>query len=98
MERAFDRGIRDVVAEIPHEPVDVKVRATEAACVFEVTDIDESQIEPPPSVGGRWKSDYLAGIGRKGDKFVMIFDLRRLMAPDEIQATSKAGFDASVAA
>jgi purine-binding chemotaxis protein CheW len=54
-----------------------------ADCVFEVTGIDESQIEPPPSVGGRWKSDYLAGIGRKGDSFVIIFDLARLMAPSD---------------
>jgi purine-binding chemotaxis protein CheW len=51
-----------------------------ADCVFEVTGIDESQIEPPPSVGGRWKSDYLSGIGRKGDGFIIIFDLARLMA------------------
>ena len=48
--------------------------------VFVVTGIDESKIEPPPVVGGRWKSDYLAGIGRKGDGFVMIFDLAKLMA------------------
>lgn len=48
--------------------------------VFEVTGIDESKIEPPPVVGGHWKSDYLAGIGRKGDGFVMIFDLAKLMA------------------
>jgi purine-binding chemotaxis protein CheW len=54
-----------------------------ADCVFEVTGIDESQIEPPPSVGGRWKSDYLAGIGRKGEGFVIIFDLARLMAPSD---------------
>jgi purine-binding chemotaxis protein CheW len=51
-----------------------------ADCVFEVTGIDERQIESPPSVGGRWKSDYLAGIGRKGDGFVIIFDLAKLMA------------------
>jgi purine-binding chemotaxis protein CheW len=51
-----------------------------ADCVYEVTGIDESQIELPPSVGGRWKSDYLAGIGKKGDSFVIIFDLARLMA------------------
>jgi purine-binding chemotaxis protein CheW len=50
-----------------------------ADCVFEVTGIDESQIEPPPTVGGRWKSDYLAGIGKKGDGFVFIFDLAKLM-------------------
>ena len=51
-----------------------------ADCVYEVTGIDESQIERPPSVGGRWKSDYLAGIGKKGDSFVIIFDLAKLMA------------------
>jgi purine-binding chemotaxis protein CheW len=51
-----------------------------ADCVYEVTGIDESQIELPPSVGGRWKSDYLAGIGKKGDSFVIIFDLAKLMA------------------
>jgi hypothetical protein len=34
-------------------------------------------------VGGRWKSDYLAGIGRKGDGFVIIFDLARLMASSD---------------
>lgn len=50
-----------------------------ADCVFEVAGIDESQIEPPPTVGGRWKSDYLAGIGKKGENFVIIFDLAKLM-------------------
>jgi purine-binding chemotaxis protein CheW len=55
-----------------------------ADCVFEVTDIDESSVEAVPSVGGRWKSDYIAGIGRKGDKFVILFDLARLMANTEV--------------
>jgi purine-binding chemotaxis protein CheW len=57
-----------------------------ADCVFEVAGIDEAQIEPPPSVGGRWRSDYLAGIGRKGDGFVMIFDLAKLMASSDLVA------------
>jgi purine-binding chemotaxis protein CheW len=51
-----------------------------ADCVYEVTDIDVGSVEGVPSVGGRWKSDYIAGIGRKGDKFVILFDLERLMA------------------
>ncbi|MEH2511191.1 purine-binding chemotaxis protein CheW [Nitrobacteraceae bacterium AZCC 1564] len=70
---------RIIILDVPLEDRLVGVGFV-ADCVFEVTDIDESRIEPPPSVGGRWKSDYLAGIGRKGDKFVMIFDLARLMA------------------
>ena len=56
-----------------------------ADCVYEVTGIDDAQIEPPPSVGGQWKSDYLAGIGRKPDGgFVMIFDLTKLLTSSNL--------------
>ncbi|MCP9629088.1 chemotaxis protein CheW [Rhodopseudomonas palustris] len=51
-----------------------------ADCVYEVTGIEESSLEQVPDVGGKWKSDYIAGIGRKGDRFVVIFDLSKLMA------------------
>jgi purine-binding chemotaxis protein CheW len=69
-----------------------------ADCVFEVTDIDEQAIEPVPDVGGRWQSDYAAGIGRKSDKFVVIFDLTKLMASDELPEGREASIDASCAA
>lgn len=68
-----------------------------ADCVHEVTDIDESSMEAVPSVGGRWKSDYIAGIGRKSDKFVIIFDLKRLMAHEGMPG-QEVQLDASVAA
>ncbi|HTO66209.1 MAG TPA: chemotaxis protein CheW [Bradyrhizobium sp.] len=68
-----------------------------ADCVHEVTDIDESSMEAVPAVGGRWKSDYIAGIGRKGDKFVIIFDLKRLMAQEGMPG-QQVQLDASVAA
>lgn len=69
-----------------------------ADCVYEVTDIDESTMEPVPSVGGRWQSDYIAGIGRRGDKFVIIFDLARLMAHEGMPLGQEAQADAPVAA
>ncbi|MDU7196313.1 MAG: chemotaxis protein CheW [Streptococcus sp.] len=56
--------------------------------VFEVTDIDESSAEPAPEVGGRWKSDYIAGIGRKCDKFVILFDRAKLMAHTSLPAAA----------
>lgn len=80
---------RIIILDVPVEARLVGVGFV-ADCVFEVTGIDESQIELPPSVGGRWKSDYLAGIGRKGDSFVMIFDLVRLMASSPEVATEQA--------
>lgn len=69
-----------------------------ADCVYEVTDIDERAIEPVPAVGGRWKSDYIAGIGRKSDKFVVIFDLKRLMAHEGMSSGPETQADAPVAA
>jgi len=70
---------RIIILDVPMEDRFVGVGFV-ADRVFEVTGIDQSNIEPPPVVGGKWKSDYLAGIGKKGDGFVMIFDLARLMA------------------
>jgi len=67
-----------------------------ADCVFEVTDIDETSTEAVPSVGGHWKSDYIAGIGRKAGKFIILFDLARLMANAAIPAGE--GAEASAAA
>jgi purine-binding chemotaxis protein CheW len=69
-----------------------------ADCVFEVTDIDEQAIEPIPEVGGKWQSDYAAGIGRKGEKFVVIFDLAKLMSNDEIPEGRDGPIDAPRAA
>jgi len=50
--------------------------------VFEVTALDPGRMEDAPEVGGRWRADYIAGIGRKGEAFVVVFDLARLMAGD----------------
>ncbi|MCJ2059223.1 chemotaxis protein CheW [Methylobacterium sp. J-048] len=51
--------------------------------VIEVTELDSADLEPAPDVGGRWRSTYIAGIGRKGDAFVVVFDLRALMAGED---------------
>lgn len=69
-----------------------------ADCVFEVTDIDESSVEPVPAVGGRWKSDYIGGIGRKGEKFVILFDVWRLMADAGLPTERELQAGASAAA
>lgn len=74
---------RIIILDVPIENRFVGVGFV-ADCVFEVTGIDEAQIEPPPTVGGRWKSDYLAGIGKKGDSFVIIFDLAKLMTSSDV--------------
>jgi purine-binding chemotaxis protein CheW len=56
--------------------------------VFEVTGLDERQMEAPPEIGVRWRSDYIKGIGRSNGAFVIVFDLERLLSGEELALLS----------
>lgn len=58
--------------------------------VFEVTALDANGIAAPPDVGVRWNSDYILGIGRRGDAFVIVFDLDRLFSDGEAALIAEA--------
>ena len=55
--------------------------------VFEVTGLDTAETEAAPEVGGRWRSNYIAGIGRMGEAFVIVLDLGRFMADTQVPGT-----------
>ena len=52
--------------------------------VFEVASLAAEQIETTPDIGVKWNSEYIRGIARRGDGFVVIFDLARLFSTAEI--------------
>jgi len=51
--------------------------------VFEVTELDNRRLEPPPEIGIRWRSDYIAGIGRRHGAFVIILGMSALLSGEE---------------
>ena len=53
--------------------------------VIEVITLAADRIGPPPQVGGTWNSDYIAGVGRHGDGFVIIFAMEKLFSGDDVQ-------------
>ncbi len=53
-------------------------------CVFEVTDLGGLDLQPPPSIGKRWRSDCVTGIGRRGETFVIVLDLDRLIESETV--------------
>jgi len=59
--------------------------------VFEVTALDQGSVAPPPDIGTAWQCDYIAGIGRRGDTFVVIFDLSRLLSSEDVALLHAAG-------
>ncbi|MBA4331731.1 MAG: chemotaxis protein CheW, partial [Brevundimonas sp.] len=38
------------------------------------------QIEPSPDIGIKWRSDYISGVVRREDGFVVLIDLPRLLS------------------
>ncbi len=54
--------------------------------VSEVLDIGPSEIEPAPAFGSSLRSDFIAGVGKVGGKFVIILDVAHVLSIDEMAA------------
>jgi purine-binding chemotaxis protein CheW len=54
-----------------------------ADSVSEVIDLHPGDIEVPPSFGTHVKVDYLRGMGRTGQKFVLLLDIERVLSAEE---------------
>jgi purine-binding chemotaxis protein CheW len=46
--------------------------------VNEVIDIQPDEIEPPPTLGNRVKEGFVDGVGKKGEKFILILNIEKL--------------------
>ena len=52
--------------------------------VEEVFELEPKQIVPPPSIGTRWRSEFLRGIGKHSDNLIIILDIDRIFTSDEM--------------
>lgn len=52
--------------------------------VQKVVTIADSEIEPPPKIGMAIESDFIAGIGRVDDSFVIILNIDKVLSGGEI--------------
>lgn len=52
--------------------------------VNEVLEIPASQIEPPPSFGAAIRADFIEGMGKVNERFVIILDIDKVLSVDEI--------------
>lgn len=55
-----------------------------ADSVHEVIDLDLSQLQPPPDINSRWESDYIRGIAKYNDEFIMLLDLNYIFSETEL--------------
>ncbi len=74
---------RIIVMELSLEG-EVVVLGTLADSVNEVIDLEPNQIEPPPKIGMRWRTEFIKGIGKRNDLFIIILDIDRVFSTDEL--------------
>jgi len=67
------------------DPVTMGLFVDEAS---EVVNVLPSEIEPPPSLGASVNTEFILGMGKLGDKVVMLLDVDKALTADEIAAVS----------
>ena len=79
-----------VIIEVVHEgerhDMGIMVDAVSA-----VIDIGPGQIEPVPAFGASVRNDFIAGMGKLDDRFVIILDVARTFSFGELSAIHDAG-------
>ena len=74
---------RIIVMQIDLEGDSVAIGAI-ADSVHEVMEMESNQVEPPPKIGGRWRTDIIRGIGKRDDEFIIILDIDRIFSSAEL--------------
>jgi len=62
-----------------------------ADSVQEVIELEPAQIEPPPKIGTRLKTEFIKGIGKRENEFIMILDIDKVFSMDELDMVTEAG-------
>jgi purine-binding chemotaxis protein CheW len=52
--------------------------------VREVFEMDDADVSPPPRMGASVKAEFLKGMGKKDDAFIMVLDIDRVFSPEEL--------------
>ena len=74
-EATIDSRIIVIELELDGEPTLIGIRTDR---VYEVTTLARTASEPPPSVGMRWRADYIDCLVKRGGEFVIVPNLNAI--------------------
>jgi purine-binding chemotaxis protein CheW len=71
-----------------------------ADSVQEVIELEQRNIEPPPRMGTRVNIDFIRGIGKRDERFVMVLDISKVLTDQELRGVTagSAGSDPALLA
>lgn len=85
------RDTRIIVMEVQIDGESLVVGAI-ADAVHEVTELEAGEIENVPRIGVRWNTEFMKGVGKRNESFVILLDVNRVFSLDEMD-TVKDIFD-----
>jgi purine-binding chemotaxis protein CheW len=65
-----------------------------ADSVHEVIELEPASINPPPRIAMRWRTNFIQGMGKRGDDFIIILDFNAVFSSEEIAVVSDASITA----
>jgi purine-binding chemotaxis protein CheW len=77
-----------IIVEVEMEGEKVVMGAM-ADAVQEVLDLEPDQIEPPPRIGTKLNSDFIRGMGKLNDQFVIVLDLDRVFSSEDLETLTE---------
>ena len=82
--RLDDRKLKLIINQVLHLD-DTDEESTIWDAVDEVLDIEQSQIEPPPEFGTGISTQFILGMARQENGFLIILNAEALFSEDELQ-------------
>jgi purine-binding chemotaxis protein CheW len=62
-----------------------------ADSVHEVIEIEPGSMDPPPRIAMRWRTEFIEGMGKRGDDFIIILDVNAVFASEDRALVEGAG-------
>jgi purine-binding chemotaxis protein CheW len=81
-----------IITEIEMEG-EITVLGALADSVQEVLDLEPDQIEEAPKIGTQLRTDFIRGMGRDNERFIILLDIDRVFTADDLVAVKNTGLD-----
>ena len=82
-----------IIVEVEVEG-EITILGALADSVQEVLDLEPQQIEPAPKIGTKLRTEFIRGMGRRDERFIIILDIDKVFSGDELLAVRDSGISA----
>jgi purine-binding chemotaxis protein CheW len=63
---------------------DTAVLGCLADSVQEVLDLEPGSVAPAPKIGTKLKTEFITGMGKRGERFIILLDIDKVFSTDEL--------------